>query len=96
MMSLGFDQAEKTMYLQRVPVDVDIHDSKILPDSSGIAWVWTPTGGWEWAMERNASISSNNLWVASVNDAHTQAEYFTPLHIEIDGEDIAHLTGPGW
>ena len=93
MTDLGIDESEKRMYLQRVADD--IHDD-LHPDVNGKAWLWMPAGGYEWAGKLNASESTDSLWDCYVNSCHSVADFYAPLQIEIDGEDIAHLTGPGW
>lgn len=90
MSGLG-NNATKRLYLQRV--NKVLYDD-VKADQYGHAWLWLPENGYEWSVEEVAT-STNSLWVADV-DAHTKAEFFTPLLVTVNGEDAAHLTGPGW
>ncbi|MBR4604347.1 MAG: hypothetical protein IKO43_05855, partial [Kiritimatiellae bacterium] len=68
----------------------------IRPDGNGNVWLWMPNGGYEWAERAGADVSTDNMWIAYVENVHMTADFFTPLRILIDGEDSAHLTGHGW
>ena len=93
MTDLAVSEDVKKMWLQRV--ENEVWDN-LRANASGWSWIWMPNGGYEWAEKLYASSKVDSLWVAYVEDAHTAAEFFTPLYVEINGEDIAHLTGPGW
>ncbi len=88
------DGGEMDFHLQRIegkdPVDT------VQPNEDYCAWMWIEPGGYEWAQVPNADIASNNLWVAYTEGWHCRAAFFMPLHVEVDGDDIAHLTGKGW
>ncbi|MBO7683447.1 MAG: hypothetical protein J6T51_01830 [Kiritimatiellae bacterium] len=87
--------ADGPIYRQRI--DGDEHDY-VEPDYSGSAWFWLPNDGWEWGNKMNASLSHEGdiIWICYVDGKHSIADVFYPLHVEINGEDIAHLTGDGW
>ena len=85
---------ECVLYLQRV--GSDIHDV-IRPGVDGYAWFWMPAFGYEWGKKMNASLTDGDtIWHCFVASQHSVASVFYPLHVEIDGEDIAHLNGNGW
>ena len=85
---------EGPLYLQRI--EGDFHDF-VQPSIDHYAWFWLPKGGYEWGTKLNASLSDGDtLWVCYVEEQHSVATGYHPLHIEIDGEDIAHLNGNGW
>ena len=90
MSGLG-NNATKRLYLQRV--SETLYDD-IKADQYGHAWLWVPENGYEWSTEEVAT-STNSLWVADA-DEHKKADFFAPLLVTVNGEDAAHLTGPGW
>ena len=56
-----------------------------------------PAFGYEWGKKMNASLTDGDtIWHCFVGSQHSVASVFYPLHVEIDGEDIAHLNGNGW
>ena len=90
MNGLG-NNATKRIYRQRIG---EVRYDDIMANQYGHAWLWVPEWGYEWSIEEVAT-STNSLWVADVA-AHAKAEYFAPLLVTVNGEDAAHLTGPGW
>ena len=93
MLFAGEGGSSKTIYRQRIQGEVK---DTVKTDSDGRVWLWVPSADYEWAEKADASFESGDkLWTAAVS-GHTAATSFMPLNIEIDGEDIAHMSGDGW
>ena len=90
----GEGSGDKTIYRQRILGEVK---DTVKPDGDGHVWLWMPSSDYEWAEKVNASFEDGDkIWSAVVSGEHTVATAFTPLDIKVNGEDIAHHSGPGW
>ena len=66
----------------------------VTADETGRAWLWVTPGDYEWSEIQNAT-DNDSIWTAQV-DTHTRTRFYTALNVTINGEDIAHMKGPGW
>ncbi|MBO7654095.1 MAG: hypothetical protein J6U40_04165, partial [Kiritimatiellae bacterium] len=64
-----------------------------IADANGDSYLWLPDGGYVFS---SLTVAAAKTWVARVTGAHREAVPFMPIGFTVNGEDVGHITGPGW